>query len=746
MRKAVTIFFLIFFQLVSFSQNKTDKLTNFLNESANYLPADQVFLHTDRNLYFPGDTIRFEAYIRDRQTGICETNSISLYSLLLNSVHQTIDSARFRINSSTASGWLSVPETITSGNYTIIAFTSRMMNYSPEYVFSAPIRIDKVRSRQTQFKQNADKISNSSYQIPGTQQTVNLRFLPEGGTFIYGISQRLAFNAVTSSGRTLEIEGDVLNQRDEKTCHFKSVQFGPGLLEFTPVQGDTYHAILHGEEFTGMKWPLPIPENSGVALRVNTGEEGLIDIITQSRGVTGKTFYLSLIMNNVLVQSKEFQPDSTWKIKITTAELPSGTAYITLFNNELDPVAERLVFVNDHKKMQIELTTPVPNYNRGEETELTLNTIDNKGNNVSSVVSISVIDSLSGYYNTSPLQNIESTFLFEKEFYNNLPFKIRQYGLNNIDERNIDLLLMTYGWRKFKTTEKPEVGKKMELVDYDYLKIKNPGLEKKARSDIKLVAIEGSEIYNMKTDKNNEAIFYFDTLDVSVRQVMVIPDNNPTKNVNPIRIEFPENKDFTNKAKLIEGYKNDFIIDSPLQKKIDTDFGLDSAIMIEAVTIKGSKGPPQPYYNKYQKEYQFANTVTISKKEMAGCFNFEDILVRLHPYQLDTRNKTIQLRPGLGSFRQGPNALFIVDDVPLYNEKGRSTYSLIATMPAEQISSVTALKGSRGFTFYGEDAIGGVIFVTTVAKQMSEGNFYDFNSGREKIINDLMKPIRIFRI
>ena len=43
---------------------------------------DQVFVHLDRNMYKPGDTIRFQAYIRDRFTNEFESKSVTFYALL----------------------------------------------------------------------------------------------------------------------------------------------------------------------------------------------------------------------------------------------------------------------------------------------------------------------------------------------------------------------------------------------------------------------------------------------------------------------------------------------------------------------------------------------------------------------------------------------------------------------------------------------------------------------------------------
>ena len=52
-----------------------------------------------------------------------------------------------------------------------------------------------------------------------------------------------------------------------------------------------------------------------------------------------------------------------------------------------------------------------------------------------------------------PVPEIESACLYDREFYNNLPFKIKSQGLENIDNKSVDMLLMTYGWRSFHPKE-----------------------------------------------------------------------------------------------------------------------------------------------------------------------------------------------------------------------------------------------------------------------------------------------------
>jgi hypothetical protein len=740
MKKSIAILFLVF-QIPAFSQSITDNLTNALDQTRYNKPPDQVFLHLDRNLYHPGDTVRFQAYIRDRKTGITGSASISLYSLLLNQAHKTIDSARFRITNSTASGWLKIPETIPNGIYSVLAFTSNMMNYDPEFVFSVPIRIDELKPANLGMDQLAGKKGPPSYQKSSDQPVVNLRFLPEGGTFIYNVLQRVAFNVVTSSGRTLKVTGEIKNQRGEKVAELISGEFGPGLVEFTPLREDKYFATLKGEEFSGMKWPLPIPDSSGIAMRVDNNRKEIIDVSLAGRGVENKTWLLAITMNNALILSQDVRLDSLLRLSVKTEELPAGTAYITLYDNELNPVAERLLFVNDNKKMNIGISSSSSD---GDETELILKTTDDQGENISSVISVAVVDSASGFCNTLPFPDIESTFLFDRDFYNNLPAGIKIHGLHNIDKKSIDLLLMTYGWRKFNVRENTEINPAKEFVNYDYFKISNLAPEKKNISYVQVVSVEDHIVHTLTIIKNKEVIIPFDSLNDNVRQLMILENNFNTKNISSAKIVFPENRSFTDKAKRQNNYVNNYDdktsilvsdnltgIKIPIPNMKEFYFSPDSVINIEEVTIKPKRIPvlPPAYINKYERLYMSGSLRTMTNKDFAAWPSIEYILALFNPYYLDVENKMVFLS-SRRDFHYNP-ALFVLDDDPIGN-----SYEMIEVIPTSEIESITVLKGRQGFTRYGAAALGGVVFITRKT---------GLDVNQDKKNDNLMKPVSLFR-
>ncbi|HOW39167.1 MAG TPA: hypothetical protein PL123_01400, partial [Bacteroidales bacterium] len=279
MKVFINIVFLFLISLSGFSQSPAEDLKAILRNTDRNTPPDQLYLHTDRNRYQTGDTIRFQAYVRDYRSGFFETKSASMHVLLLDSVYHTIDSARFRISYSTASGWLKVPENSPFGFYSILAYTSSQMNYDPQYAFRMTIKVDRLRPG-----------SNEVTQAEDDRNAADLRFLPEGGTFITGIKQRLAFNAVDASGKRLNVSGQIINLKGEKITEFKSGPHGPGMIEFTPLPGESYFAKPLEKEFGNLSWPLPDADGNGVSLRVENNKAGTLDMIVRGRKLAGKEY------------------------------------------------------------------------------------------------------------------------------------------------------------------------------------------------------------------------------------------------------------------------------------------------------------------------------------------------------------------------------------------------------------------------------------------------------------------------
>ena len=300
---------------------------------------------------------------------------------------------------------------------------------------------------------------------------------------------------------------------------------------------------------------------------------------------------------------------------------------------------------------------------------------------------------------------------------------------------------MTYGWRKFSLKENSGISPDKKLLDYDYLKISNLKPGRKDKLEIQILTLEDANLLTLPVDKDKEAILQFNALNDSVRRIRILADNKSTKNLYSAKIEFPENRSFTDKAKRqyhdFNSYDNNISIltlnhpsgiSIPVPNMKELGFFPDSVINIEEVTIRPKRrsAPAHVYINKYEKLYQSASLRTLTNKDFAAWPSIEYILGLFNPYYLDVNKKMVYL-----ALRSPYPALFVLDDDPI-----GCSYEMLEVLPTCEIESITIIKGKQGFGRYGSDALGGVVFVTTKTC---------FEDNQDKKNEDLLRAIRLFR-
>ncbi len=107
-------------------------------------PAEVVFLHTDGDIYSPGENLYFKAYIKDFYSSSPGINSRNLQLLLIDSRGRRLMNKVFPIENSRSAGTLVLDNFLTEGKYTLIGFTGLMQNDSPDNVFSKEIFVKKI--------------------------------------------------------------------------------------------------------------------------------------------------------------------------------------------------------------------------------------------------------------------------------------------------------------------------------------------------------------------------------------------------------------------------------------------------------------------------------------------------------------------------------------------------------------------------------------------------------------------------
>ena len=143
--------------------NITDYLSQRLVRYCKSVPREEIFIHSDRQEYISGEDIWFNIYLIDRQSFKPSLDSKIAYFELLNPENQPIVQKRIWLDGGFGPGQITLPDTLSTGTYTIRAYTSWMKNFLPVNCFMKEIKIYNAFSSKT-FKRK----TNSENFIKGT--------------------------------------------------------------------------------------------------------------------------------------------------------------------------------------------------------------------------------------------------------------------------------------------------------------------------------------------------------------------------------------------------------------------------------------------------------------------------------------------------------------------------------------------------------------------------------------------------
>jgi hypothetical protein len=726
------ILFSILFIILCYNlsaQTTISPIEKYLHLKQKSISPDQLFVHLDRNKYKPGDTIYFQAYIRDRFTNEFESKSVSLYALLFDDNKVKLDSSRFKIDNSTCSGWMSIPLEAKSGKYHFAALTSIMQNFDPSEAFQSDILV-----------KGPDKIiveNDPSFD----SQYFELKFLPEGGNSVQGLEQRIGFNATDGKGDPVYIEGLLKNSSGLTLDTIKSGAYGPGSFVCTPEPG-MYVEIIRGNSNKNT-WQLPIPVISGICLSVKPINNKSFSIEIQSNKYKNDTLTVTGVMNSNQIFLQNLVMNKKQRVVIETDQLPSGVAQITIFNKDLNPLAERLYYVNSDKHLTFKIVPTSQIYSIGQETELSISVNDGFGNPSTGFFSISVTDSISGHAAEICTQGIEAVLNFNPCFQRNLPQKVLMTGLENLTSEDRDLMFMIYGWSRYKWDFSDNQTAAQDLVNYDLINIKILGKSRVHASARKLdlISLEGPSVIHLLTKINGEISLGLDSLPGNTHTVTLIPGNEKKK-VAEANLSIVSNPGYFNDKK--------FLTEQPaLSPKILTpkqdDFRIPSGnnlIEIPPVTIKGYPKVKVKYQNIYEDRYKYANIKSSDPELIHTSWDLESAIRRMVPTATIT-NDAVFIRGGGGGtsfFGSVVGALIVLDGMPLYS----NGWPIAKTYSINEIASVSVLKGKQGVTIYGLEAGGGVIFVNTLLHDPTLNHVYTKWKSQNKNSN-LLLPVKIYR-
>lgn len=148
--------------------------------------TEHVHLHTDRQVYYPGDDIWFKAFLNYKSKSIKDTTSRILYVQLIDSDKKIIDKKRIEITNGYAYGEFKLPGNLPRGQYQVRAFTQYMLNFDNQYLFQQSISIlskSEIFKQTELLEKNSEKvfISTSTENTEYNSIKLNIKIKNEMG-------------------------------------------------------------------------------------------------------------------------------------------------------------------------------------------------------------------------------------------------------------------------------------------------------------------------------------------------------------------------------------------------------------------------------------------------------------------------------------------------------------------------------------------------------------------------------------
>ncbi|WP_149525260.1 carboxypeptidase regulatory-like domain-containing protein [Sphingobacterium hotanense] len=287
----------------------------------------------------------------------------------------------------------------------------------------------------------------------------DVQFFPEGGDLISGISKKVAFKAVSSTGLGLKVKGKIIDSKKQEVASFEDLGLGMGSFNLVPVSGESYKAMVtfeNGEQKT-FDLPAVVDNKVNVVFAKQEGEFINLGIVTNDshfQAVQNKPFYVFGQLNGHLVYAAQASMKSAAvSIRIPIKELPNGIVQITLLSPDGEPLSERLVFIQPQKLIDIQVKTDKDSYARKDLVKMKLN-VNSPVDSLIGNYSVSVIDESKVPFNDDNDRTIVSSMLLTSDLkgYVEKPnYYFNEKNTNRLDA--LDALMMTQGFRRFDYKE-----------------------------------------------------------------------------------------------------------------------------------------------------------------------------------------------------------------------------------------------------------------------------------------------------
>jgi len=397
-------------------------------------PIEKLYVHKDRSIYYAGETIWFKVYRMISSSAFGESGIV--YVDLSNRNGDIVAQAKFPLEKGEATGQFSLDKELPDGTYRLRAYTRWMQNFSPKGFFYQTLKV-----------KNPPKSSRKPFSKTNTPL---LRFFPEGGNLVSGLASKVAFE-ISGTDPEKNWHGFILDEKNDTLQSFHSRQAGQGTFFFKPEAGKKYHARLEG---VTERFDFPACHTQGFVINVKHLSEVLRITLSHNYAAGNQPSGCLLLLHQDGEPFAQMPIDcfkSYQHLDLPLDKLPTGVFTLTLMDECFRVYGERLLFARYPETFDLKLSA-VCTREEGHR-KMTVKLDAPQGTKLSGgSFSVAVVDAR--LEDWSIRHNIHTYFHLGSELSEEA--LLSKYFWSPNDSKslgNIDLLLLTQGWRRYSLTE-----------------------------------------------------------------------------------------------------------------------------------------------------------------------------------------------------------------------------------------------------------------------------------------------------
>ena len=422
---------------------------------ANNFPREKAYLHFDNTSYYVGDTIWFKAYVTLAEQQTFSQISRPLYVELVDQTGHIADKQIIKLTQGEGNGQFILPPSMLSGYYEVRAYTRWMLAFNEPQYFSRTFPIyqltnsDKLERSITTYE-----LSSSMENRPSeTEEKLNVRFFPEGGQLVEGVTSQVAFKAESKNEGNIELSGTIYTKEGAEITSFETLHDGMGRFEYTPSAQPAIAKV----DFQGKKYEFTLPQAlpNGYVLSTVSNAGALLVRVFCNAATPQDTLavFISHQGRPYVHQLISCRSDAPQEFILPTRKLPAGVLQVSLINRAGNTLCERFVFANPRAPLQISTKKLKEVYAPYAPIRCELQIKNAKGEPVSGELSVSIRDGVRSDYLEYD-NNIFTDLLLTSD----LKGYIHQPGYyfaspSPRKQTELDVLLMVHGWRKYDMSQ-----------------------------------------------------------------------------------------------------------------------------------------------------------------------------------------------------------------------------------------------------------------------------------------------------